>query len=43
MEHTDQMFRHQQIDVGIAVGSAVAMAADLRLNSRGMFSVGLAA
>jgi uncharacterized ferredoxin-like protein len=31
------------IDVGIAVGSACAMAADLRVDSRPMFSVGLAA
>lgn len=31
------------IDVGIAIGSACAMAADLRLDTRIMFSVGLAA
>jgi uncharacterized ferredoxin-like protein len=31
------------IDVGIAVGSACAMAADWRVDSRAMFSVGLAA
>lgn len=31
------------VDVGIAIGSAVAMAADLRVDSRVMFSVGLAA
>ena len=31
------------IDVGIAVGSACAMAADLRLDTRVMFSAGLAA
>lgn len=31
------------VDVGIAVGSACAMAADLRLDTRVMFSAGLAA
>lgn len=31
------------IDVGIAIGSACAMAADLRLDSRVLFSAGLAA
>jgi uncharacterized ferredoxin-like protein len=31
------------VDVGIAIGSACATAADLRLDSRVMFSVGLAA
>jgi uncharacterized ferredoxin-like protein len=31
------------VDVGIALGSACAMAADLRLDSRVMFSAGLAA
>lgn len=31
------------VDVGIAVGSACAMAADLRIDSRVMFSVGFAA
>lgn len=31
------------IDVGIAVGSAVSMAADLRVDSRVMFSIGRAA
>jgi uncharacterized ferredoxin-like protein len=31
------------VDVGIAIGSACAAAADLRLDSRVMFSVGLAA
>jgi uncharacterized ferredoxin-like protein len=31
------------VDVGIAIGSAVAMAADCRVDSRVMFSVGMAA
>ena len=31
------------VDVGIAVGSACAMAADLRVDTRVMFSAGLAA
>lgn len=31
------------VDVGIAIGSACAMAADLRIDSRVMFSVGFAA
>ena len=31
------------IDVGIAIGSACAMAADMRVDTRVMFSAGLAA
>jgi uncharacterized ferredoxin-like protein len=34
---------YEHIDLGIAVGSAVAMAADARIDSRVMFSIGRAA
>ncbi len=41
--HTGMLCAFNVADVGIALGSAAAMAADLRVDSRVMFSVGLAA